>query len=141
LWTTIDERNKEETKHQHFSRATHRQEEERKKMVRGGSNKEERGKRGRRETDELGTLWSCGLWGAWRGVQKQSKIELLTPEGLRVDGRRPGELRVLDCRMGLFPGMDGSAFFQQGNTRVIATVRGPCEVCHLSFSFSVSSLC
>ena len=49
--------------------------------------------------------------------------------GLRVDGRRPPELRKLDCRLGVFQQADGSAILKQGNTKVLATVYGPHEVC------------
>lgn len=54
---------------------------------------------------------------------------LLSPEGLRVDGRRSDELRRLSCRLGILNGSkcDGSSFFQQGNTSVIASVVGPWE--------------
>jgi len=52
----------------------------------------------------------------------------LSPEGLRLDGRRPGEMRKVRCRMGVLSRPDGSAFFQQGNTQVIASVFGPREV-------------
>ena len=57
-----------------------------------------------------------------------SKLEYLSPEGLRLDGRRPGEMRKVRCKMGVLTRPDGSAFFQQGNTQVIASVFGPHEV-------------
>lgn len=56
-----------------------------------------------------------------------SRIEFVSPEGLRVDGRRPNELRRVKCKMGVLPGADGSASFQMGNTVAIASVRGPRE--------------
>ena len=49
--------------------------------------------------------------------------------GLRVDGRRPPELRKLQCKLGVFQQADGSAFLEQGNTKVLATVYGPHDVC------------
>lgn len=52
----------------------------------------------------------------------------LTHIGLRVDGRRPPELRKLQCRLGVFRQADGSAFLEQGNTKVLATVYGPHDV-------------
>jgi exosome complex component RRP41 len=55
-------------------------------------------------------------------------IEYLSPEGLRVDGRRPVELRKLECQMGRCQQADGSVFLEQGNTKVIATVYGPHDV-------------
>lgn len=48
--------------------------------------------------------------------------------GLRVDGRRPPELRKLQCKLGVFQQADGSAFMEQGNTKVLATVYGPHDV-------------
>ena len=48
--------------------------------------------------------------------------------GLRVDGRRPLECRQLHCTMApLGTSADGSALLRQGNTVVLASVRGPCE--------------
>ncbi|KAJ4458876.1 putative Exosome complex component RRP41 [Paratrimastix pyriformis] len=47
--------------------------------------------------------------------------------GLRQDGRRPKELRLIECEMGVEPGADGSAVWHQGNTVVYATVQGPKE--------------
>jgi len=54
--------------------------------------------------------------------------EVLSPEGLRVDGRRPGEIRRLRCQLSAEPKADGSAYFEQGNTKVLVTVTGPHEV-------------
>ena len=49
--------------------------------------------------------------------------------GLRIDGRRPKEIRHLKTRFGLFTKVDGSAYIEMGNTKVIACVYGPREVC------------
>lgn len=54
--------------------------------------------------------------------------ELLSPEGFRIDGRRPNELRKIRCKIGVFAKADGSSYFEQGNTKVLATVFGPREV-------------
>ena len=48
--------------------------------------------------------------------------------GLRIDGRKPNELRRLQCEVGVFEKADGSASLSQGNTKVVATVYGPHEV-------------
>lgn len=53
--------------------------------------------------------------------------DVISPEGLRQDGRRPPEIRKLACQLGQFRKVDGSATFEQGNTKVIATVYGPRE--------------
>lgn len=46
--------------------------------------------------------------------------EWISLAGLRVDGRRPEELRRLRCRLGHYPGADGSALLEQ--------VRQPAQV-------------
>ncbi|RKO87572.1 ribosomal protein S5 domain 2-type protein [Blyttiomyces helicus] len=56
-----------------------------------------------------------------------SRSEIVSPEGLRVDGRRATELRRINCRTGLFSQADGSAYVEQGNTKCLAAVYGPRE--------------
>jgi exosome complex component RRP41 len=58
----------------------------------------------------------------------QSRLELLTPEGLRVDGRRANELRKITAKTSVFSQADGSAYIEQGNTKCLAAVYGPREV-------------
>ena len=53
--------------------------------------------------------------------------ELLSDQGLRADGRRSKELRRIRCRQGVFRQADGSAYLEQGNTKVLAAVYGPHE--------------
>merc|ERR1712066_154944 len=53
--------------------------------------------------------------------------ELLSDQGLRLDGRKSGELRRIRCNMGVFGQADGSAYIEQGNTKVLAAVYGPRE--------------
>lgn len=56
-------------------------------------------------------------------------MEFVNPStGLRVDGRKPNEIRRIQCKLGLLSRADGSAYFQQGNTRIMAAVYGPREV-------------
>ncbi|XP_076454684.1 exosome complex component RRP41-like [Babylonia areolata] len=55
-------------------------------------------------------------------------LELLSDQNYRVDGRRPNELRKIECRLGVFRQADGSAYIEQGNTKVLAAVYGPHEV-------------
>ena len=55
-------------------------------------------------------------------------LELLSDQGFRIDGRRPSELRRIQCKMGVFRQADGSAYIEQGMTKVLATVYGPHEV-------------
>ena len=57
-----------------------------------------------------------------------SRLELYSPEGLRVDGRRWNELRNFSCGLNTHPDSgDGSSFVEQGSTKVICTVQGPKE--------------
>ncbi|KAL3737377.1 hypothetical protein ACJRO7_026188 [Eucalyptus globulus] len=55
-------------------------------------------------------------------------MEYVSPEGLRIDGRRPMEMRKLQAEIGVVAKADGSAVFEMGNTKVIAAVYGPREV-------------
>ncbi|KAJ0435241.1 putative ribosomal protein S5 domain 2-type [Helianthus annuus] len=55
-------------------------------------------------------------------------MEYVSPEGLRLDGRRPMEMRQLRAELGAVSRADGSAVFEMGNTKVIAAVYGPREV-------------
>lgn len=53
---------------------------------------------------------------------------LLSPEGLRIDGRRLDELRPIRIRVGTLHNADGSAFVEWGANKVMAAVYGPREV-------------
>lgn len=53
--------------------------------------------------------------------------EFISLDGLRIDGRRAGEVRKIRCSLGALSRADGSAYFEQGNTRVLAAVYGPRE--------------
>lgn len=55
-------------------------------------------------------------------------LELLSDQGIRMDGRRPTELRRISCKLGVSASADGSSYFEQGNTKVLATVYGPHDV-------------
>jgi exosome complex component RRP41 len=60
--------------------------------------------------------------------RRMAPVDYLSPEGLRVDGRRAAETRLLRCRMGAQAGsVDGSCYFEQGNTKVLVSVCGPKE--------------
>lgn len=55
-------------------------------------------------------------------------MEIYSPEGLRLDGRRWNELRTFLCSMNTHPhSADGSLYVEQGNTKVMCTVSGPKE--------------
>eukprot|EP01101_Sappina_pedata_P007260 TRINITY_DN3805_c0_g1_i1.p1 TRINITY_DN3805_c0_g1~~TRINITY_DN3805_c0_g1_i1.p1 ORF type:complete len:258 (-),score=74.59 TRINITY_DN3805_c0_g1_i1:112-885(-) len=67
--------------------------------------------------------------------------EIVSPEGLRSDGRRSNEIRKISCKLGLLSSTtisplasrpDGSASFHLGNTKAYAQVFGPREVAQRS---------
>jgi exosome complex component RRP41 len=53
---------------------------------------------------------------------------LLSPEGLRIDGRRLNELRPIKVVAGALHQADGSAYVEWGQNKVMAAVYGPREV-------------
>eukprot|EP01068_Selenidium_serpulae_P009294 Selendium_serpulae@DN5199_c0_g1_i3.p1 len=54
--------------------------------------------------------------------------DFISPEGLRLDGRRAHEIRTLRCKVGdVTVQADGSAYIEMGQTKVIASVQGPKE--------------
>ncbi|XP_064079861.1 exosome complex component RRP41-like isoform X2 [Macrobrachium nipponense] len=59
-------------------------------------------------------------------------MEIISPEGLRQDGRTPTCLRTISCRLGLYDRPNGSAYLEMGNTKVLAAVYGPREVRSIS---------
>ena len=59
--------------------------------------------------------------------RSMGRTEILSVAGLRGDGRRPNELRRVHGRLGMLSHVDGSAYLEQGNTKVLVTVSGPRE--------------
>lgn len=55
-------------------------------------------------------------------------MELICELGFRLDGRRANELRNINCKLGVFSQPDGSAYLEQGYTKVLAAVYGPHEI-------------
>jgi len=55
-----------------------------------------------------------------KGLEKTLLRRLVTEEGVRVDGRRPEELRPITCRVGVLPRTHGSAVFTKGETQSLA---------------------
>ena len=54
----------------------------------------------------------------WLLAARKSSMEFISPEQLRLDGRRPKELRQLQCEIGVLGQQaDGSATFSMGNTK------------------------
>ncbi len=53
---------------------------------------------------------------------------LINESGLRVDGRRPDELRPIKVEIGVLKNADGSAYIELGKNKVVVAVYGPKEV-------------
>lgn len=60
-------------------------------------------------------------------------MEYVSPEGLRLDGRRDKELRKLNATISVLQSADGSATFEMGNTKVRAQHMSGC----IPFPFQV----
>ncbi|MFO7618319.1 MAG: exosome complex exonuclease Rrp41 [Thermoplasmata archaeon] len=54
-------------------------------------------------------------------------IKLMDVNGLRLDGRKPDELRPLKIEAGVLDNADGSAYIEWGGNKVLAAVYGPRE--------------
>jgi len=58
----------------------------------------------------------------------QKHERLIDKKGLRLDGRRPDELRQIKIEIGVLSNADGSAYIQQGKNKILAAVYGPREM-------------
>ncbi|CAN6469405.1 unnamed protein product [Victoria cruziana] len=67
-------------------------------------------------------------------------MEYVSPEGLRLDGRRAMEMRQLRAEIGIIARADGYAAFEMGNTKVIAAIYGPREVQNKSLQVNDQAL-
>ncbi|MBS7646821.1 MAG: exosome complex exonuclease Rrp41 [Candidatus Bathyarchaeia archaeon] len=57
------------------------------------------------------------------------KVEtLIDKRGLRLDGRKPDELRPIKIEVGVLSNADGSAYIEQGKNKILAAVYGPKEL-------------
>ena len=56
---------------------------------------------------------------AFKDLQKDVMRRRIIEEGIRLDGRRPDEIRPLDCEVGIVPRAHGSGLFQRGETQVL----------------------
>jgi exosome complex component RRP41 len=62
-------------------------------------------------------------------MSMESDIKFIDENGLRIDGRRPDELRPIKIEAGVLENADGSAYVEIGKNKVLAAVYGPRE-CH-----------
>jgi len=58
----------------------------------------------------------------------QKLEKLIDKKGLRLDGRKPEELRQIKIEVGIISNADGSAYIQQGKNKILAGVYGPREL-------------
>lgn len=54
--------------------------------------------------------------------------KLIDKKGLRLDGRKPEELRPMKLQVGVISSADGSAYVEHGKNKILAGVYGPREV-------------
>jgi len=55
-------------------------------------------------------------------IQKKIVRENILKEKIRVDGRKPDEIRQISCEVGLFPRTHGSGLFTRGQTQVLTVL-------------------
>jgi len=58
----------------------------------------------------------------------QKPEKLIDKKGLRLDGRKPDELRSIKIDVGVLSNADGSAYIEQGKNKILAAVFGPKEL-------------
>jgi exosome complex component RRP41 len=59
---------------------------------------------------------------------KNEKEKLIDAKGVRLDGRKPDEVREIKIEVGVLGNADGSAYIQQGKNKILAGVYGPKEL-------------
>lgn len=57
--------------------------------------------------------------GLLKGLEKKVVRRMITNESLRPDGRKPEEIRPIDCETGLLPRTHGSGLFTRGLTQAL----------------------
>jgi len=58
----------------------------------------------------------------------QKPEKLIDKKGLRLDGRKPDELRQIKIEVGVLSNADGSAYIEQGKNKILAAAFGPREL-------------
>ena len=58
---------------------------------------------------------------AYASLKKKLAREQTLKTRVRIDGRKPDEIRNIDCQVGLLPKTHGSALFQRGETQSLVT--------------------
>ncbi len=57
----------------------------------------------------------------------KTDIKLIDDKGVRIDGRKPDQLRPIKIEAGVLKRADGSAYLEWGKNKVLAAVYGPRE--------------
>lgn len=55
-------------------------------------------------------------------LEKEIMRAMITKEGKRLDGRKPTDVRFIECEAGLLPRAHGSSLFTRGETQSLSTV-------------------
>jgi len=58
---------------------------------------------------------------AFKRLEETITRRLIVQSGVRADGRKPTEIRPIECRVGIFARTHGSAFFQRGETQSLVS--------------------
>jgi polyribonucleotide nucleotidyltransferase len=58
---------------------------------------------------------------AFRRLEEKITRRLIVESGTRADGRRPDQIRPIECEVGVFARTHGSAFFQRGETQSLVS--------------------
>ncbi len=61
-------------------------------------------------------------------MPRKTTKKLIDKKGVRVDGRKPNELRSIMIKAGVIENADGSAYIEQGRNKILVGVYGPREV-------------
>ena len=61
-------------------------------------------------------------------MMNEKPKKLLNKKGLRLDGRKPDELRQVKIEIGILPNADGSAYIEHGKNKILAGAFGPREM-------------
>src|SRR5439155_23129154 len=59
---------------------------------------------------------------AFKDLQKKAMRRKIIEEGVRLDGRKPDELRPITCEVGLVPRAHGSGLLQPGETQALNVI-------------------
>ncbi|EPB76565.1 3' exoribonuclease family, domain 1 [Ancylostoma ceylanicum] len=54
-------------------------------------------------------------------------MSIVSEHGFRLDGRRPHQIRNISASLGTIRDAEGSAYFEQGGTKILCAVYGPYE--------------